>query len=195
MRAAAATSIAEWFMVASICCPLCRQSHRPQPHHLLAPARDTPLHYQSTLELVVQTALVSLELAPARPQDAIPRRLNRHWQHARAKVQDCDRHCVRGPLIADKSPQEFCLAKPFQWGRDPSADVPVCFDKKRPPELGNLRRRDTHGRHLPRHPLRLRLARRMGRAGAGRFLASAGLLPDGSSCIVGLQSLWPFRQK
>ena len=36
------------------------------------PARDTLLHYQSKLELVVQTALVSLELAPARPQDAIP---------------------------------------------------------------------------------------------------------------------------
>ena len=35
----------------------------------------------------------------------------------------------------------------------------------------------------------------MGRADAYRFLAWAGPLPGGSSCIVGLQSLLPFRQK
>ena len=76
-------------------------------------ARDIPLQYQSKLELVVQTVLVSLGLAPARLQDAIPTRLNRHLQHVRAKAGDCDRHCVLGPLIADKSLREFCLARPF----------------------------------------------------------------------------------
>ena len=51
------------------------------------PARDTLFQYQSKLELVVQTALVSLELALARPQDATPRRLNRPWKHALVKFE------------------------------------------------------------------------------------------------------------